>query len=121
MNKEKRRYQRYPNVSLQLSFARPGIRGIFSANPSAACSNFSRTGLQFDCATDLPQGEKLLMDVELGDIGLQELKAEIVSKQPAESGDWCYGVRFCLEETRKSDVFHALLLIEDRIKAQTAV
>ncbi len=118
---EKRRYERFPNELLKLTFARPGIRGVFSTRPAADCNNFSRTGLQFDCARQLEPGEKLLIDVEMEDISLQELKAEIVSRQSSTEGAWCYGVRFCLEDARKNDVFHALLMIEDRLKTTRGV
>lgn len=115
-SEDKRRYERFPNKALKLTFAKPGIRGIFSAKPSTECTNFSRTGLQFDCTTELMPGEKLLIDIELEEISLRELKAEVVTRQTSPGGDWCYGVRFCLEDTSKSHVFHALLMIEDRLK-----
>ena len=114
---DKRRYERFRNGFVKVSIARSGLRGIFGKKPPAECTNFSRTGLQFDCAKDLATGEKVLVDVDLEDVSLRELKAEVITKKPTKQEGWCYGVRFCLEETRKADVFHALLMIEDRLKS----
>lgn len=114
---DKRRYERFRNSFLNVSIARAGLRGIFGKKPPAECTNFSRTGLQFDCAKDLSTGEKVLVDVDMEDLSLHELKAEVITKKPVKNHGWCYGVRFCLEETRKADVFHILLMIEDRLKS----
>ena len=114
---EKRRYKRYENHSLSVDISRPGIRGLIRTNPNAECMNFSRTGMQFDCRQKLEPGEKLLIDIEVDEIDLHDLKAEVVSRQQASSGDWCHGVRFCLEDVKKDEVFRALLQIEDRLKS----
>lgn len=116
MSEEKRRYERINNDALSVNVARPGLRGLFARKPQTTCTNFSRTGLQFDCSNDLAPGARVLIDVELENLSLNELKAEVISKKPLASG-WCYGVRFCLEETRRADVFHALLMIENRLKS----
>jgi hypothetical protein len=113
---EKRRYARFENHSLSVAVARPGIRGIIRSNPTAECLNFSRTGLQFDCPQELNEGEKLIIDIAVDGINLNELKAEVVSKLKTATGDWCHGARFCLEEIKKDNVFHSLLLIEHRLK-----
>ncbi len=114
---EKRRYERYENHSLKVDVSRPGIAGLIKTNPTAACMNFSRTGMQFDCPQKLEPGEKLLIDIEVDDIDLHDLKAEVVTRLEAPSGEWCHGVRFCLEDVKKDDVFRTLLLIEDRLKS----
>jgi hypothetical protein len=113
---ERRRYARFENRSLTVTVARPGIRGIIRSNPTAECLNFSRTGLQFDCLQELNEGEKLIIDIAVDGINLHELKAEVVCKLKTATGDWCHGARFCLEEIKKDNVFHSLLMIEDRLK-----
>jgi hypothetical protein len=113
---ERRRYARFENRSLSVAIARPGILGVIRSNPTAECLNFSRTGLQFDCPQELNEGEKLIIDIAVDGINLHELKAEVVCKLKTATGDWCHGVRFCLEEIKKDNVFHSLLMIEDRIK-----
>ena len=122
MTDEKRRYPRYSNHYLSLSVARPGIRGIIRTNPSAECMNFSLTGLQFDSPEQLTPGEKLLLDIEVGDVELHELHGEIVSSIETDGGNWCHGVRFCLEDAqmKKNEIHHALLLIEDKLKSADA-
>ena len=116
MSDEKRRYERFVNRSLSVAVARPGLRGIIRTNPSAECLNFSRTGLQFDCHQELRTGEKLVIDIEVDGISLNDLKAVVISKVQTESGDWCHGARFSLEDVRKDRVFHSLIMIEDRLK-----
>ncbi|MFT7221330.1 MAG: hypothetical protein ACI8Z1_002952 [Candidatus Azotimanducaceae bacterium] len=116
MSDEKRRYERFAIQSLTLCVARPGIRGMFRVSPSAECLNFSRTGLQFDSPMKLQPGEKLLMDIAVEDISLQDLKAVVVTCEATTSGDWCHGTRFCLEDTKSNVVFRDLLRIEDRLK-----
>ncbi len=118
MTEEKRRYTRFENRSLSVAVARPGIRGIIRTNPTAECLNFSRTGLQFDCRQELNEGEKLVIDIAVDDLCLNELRAEVVSKLQTATGDWCHGARFCLEEIKKDDVFHGLLMIEARLKTE---
>jgi len=53
----------------------------------------------------------------VNEIDLNDPKAEVISRQQAASGDWCHGVRFCLEDVKKDEVFRALLQIEDRLKS----
>lgn len=123
---EKRRYQRYPNCSARVEVARQGLGAIFRANPHAECLNFSRTGLQFDCDKELAEGEKLLIDIMIDDLHVDELKAVVVSRKPqdkiGETGKsgWCYGARFCLEDPTmdKDRVYHDLLVIENTLKCR---
>ena len=112
---EKRRYERYDNQLLTIEVARTGFKGFVLSNPSAECMNFSRTGMQFDCPKQLDDGEKVLIDISIDDISLHDLKAEVISRQQTDNGDWCHGVRFCLEDIGKDQVFHKLLLIEDKL------
>lgn len=116
MTEEKRRYERFENHSLNVAVSRPGIRGLIRTNPTADCLNFSRTGLQFDCPQKLEPGENLLIDIEVDDIDIHDIKAEVVTRKETSSGDYCHGVRFCLEDVKRDDVFRALLLIEDKLK-----
>ncbi len=117
MTEEKRRYERFANHTLKVDVSRPGIRGLIRTNPTAECLNFSRTGLQFDCPQKLEPGENLLIDIEVDEINLNEIKAEVITRQNTVSGDYCHGVRFCLEDVTRDDVFHHLLLIEDKLKS----
>ena len=116
MSGEKRRYERFENRALAIGVARPGIRGILRSNPSAECLNFSRTGLQFDSAQQLKTGESVLIDIEVDEIAVHDLKATVVSSVQTEQGAWCHGTRFCLEDTKSDAVFRDLLRIEDKLK-----
>jgi hypothetical protein len=115
---EKRRYRRYPNQVISLEVARPGIAGIIRANPDGDCLNFSRTGMQFQCAQTMKAGAPLLLDLAIGDLVVHELPAEVVSSHQNEDKSWCHGVRFCLEKVRKQKqaLYRKLLQIEDRLK-----
>lgn len=115
---EKRRYQRFENQSLSLDIARPGIKGIIRTNPTAECLNFSRTGLQFDCTQELNLDEKLVIDISVDDIVLRDLSAAVVSCKETEAGSYCYGARFCLEQSKmkKETIHRNLLRIEEKLK-----
>lgn len=116
MNEDKRRYERFENPSLSICVARPGIRGMLRSNPTADCLNFSRTGLQFDSPKQIAVGEKLLIDIEVDDIALEDLAAIVISCVKTDSGDWCHGARFCLEDTKSAGVFRDLMRIEAKLK-----
>ena len=115
---EKRRYQRYGNQNLSLQVSRPGVRGMLRSNPSGKCLNFSRTGLLFNCAQPLKDGEPLVIDIFIDDIILRDVAAKVVSKQRQEDGAWCHGARFCLEQRKmqKEEIYRNLLLIEEKLK-----
>jgi hypothetical protein len=119
MREERRQNKRYANPALNVDIARPGFTGMIKDNPTAECVNFSLSGVQFDCVQKLKANEKLLIDIELDDIALQELVAEVISYLELEDGTWCYGARFCHEsvEMKKSEVQHGLLRIEDKLKS----
>ena len=120
-SEEKRRYARYANQQIELEVARPGIKGMITTNPSVQCLNFSRMGLRFDSPQKLETGEKLLIDIAIDDIALRDIQAEVVFGQPGESGNWCYGTRFCLESStmNKPEIHLGLLRIEDKLKSQS--
>lgn len=118
MSDEKRRYERFSNTTVSVQVSRPGIRGFIRSNPEGDCLNFSRTGMQFDCRQPLESGEKLVLDIEVDEILLQDLNAEVVTRQKTDTGAYCHGVRFCLEDVSKDKVFHCLLQIEDRLKSR---
>ena len=59
------------------------------------------------------------MDINVDEISLRDLKAEVVSHLPTAAGDWCHGLRFRLEDAQmeKNEVFRGLLLIEDKLRS----
>ena len=115
---EKRRYQRYENHSISIQVSRPGIKGIIRANPSGTCLNFSRTGLQFDCAQPLDVNEELVIDITVDDLILRDLSGTVVSRRQLGDGNWCHGIRFHFEKSRmkKDEIYRKLLLIEENLK-----
>ncbi|XOV88823.1 MAG: hypothetical protein ACFHX7_02815 [Pseudomonadota bacterium] len=122
MDKERRRHARYERADLELSVARPGIKGMLSLNPTSECLNFSLAGLQFGCNKLFQPGERLILDLRVYDIEADELLAEVVNAASHEDGTYCICVRFCFEEKRmqRASINHALLQIEDRLRLAEA-
>jgi hypothetical protein len=118
MADERRKHARYDNEQLSLNVARPGIRGILKINPTAECLDFSRTGLQFECDQTLAIADRVILDLLVYDIELDEIYGEIVSQKPLPNGHCCHGVRFCFDDKRMQhkDITHKLLMIEDRLR-----
>ena len=119
---ERRRHPRYPKGALELKVARPGIKGILTLNPEAECLNFSRSGLQFESDRPFKVGERLVGDLNVLDVAFNELYAIVMSVKEDADGLLCCGIRFCMEERRmqKPKIMHALLQIEDKLRATHA-
>lgn len=118
MEQERRRHTRYEQNELELSVARPGIKGILSVNPTCECLNFSLTGLQFGSEQVFKIGERLILDLRVFDVMAEELRARVVNCESNDDGMYCTCVRFCFEEKsmQRDDINHALLRIEDRLR-----
>lgn len=118
MEHERRRHTRYTQTELELSVARPGIKGILSVKPTVECLDFSLTGLQFGSDQPFRIGEKVIMDLAVFDLRADELLASIVSTEKLDSGLWCNRVRFCFEDKsmQKPEISRQLLRIEDRLR-----
>ncbi len=121
MDDDRRRHTRYQNDQLTLSVARPGIRGILRINPTAECLNFSRDGLQFACDQTFKIGERVVLDLQIYNLELDEIKGEVMTQRTLENGLCCHGIRFCKDDKRlhKPDVRNKLLVIEDRLRTAT--
>ena len=125
---EKRRYTRFPNHQLNITVARPGIKGIFRANPTAGCVDFCRTGLQIESDQKLEVSDRLMVDISLDDLALQDLPAEVTACHETSKGRYCYGLKFCFDNPlmQHDRIFHYLLLFEEKLRSdaiedQTAV
>lgn len=112
---KRRKHERYNNEQLVLHVARPGIKGILKLNPTAECLNFSRTGLQFVSNPPLKIDEKVVLDLLIYYIELDEIRGEIISHKPLDNGQCCHGVPFCDKRMNNADITQ-LLLIEDRLR-----
>ncbi len=117
-SEERRKHARYDNESLALRVHRPGIKGMLRLNPTAECLNFSLTGLQFGSEQRMTSGEKLVIDLCVGDIELFELPCEVRTCHREEVG-FCCGIQFNLADKRmqRPEVLHSLLKIEDRLRS----
>ena len=116
MDDERRKYERYSNEQLVLHVARPSIKGILKLNPTAECLDFSRTGQQFASNQPLKITEKVVLDLLIYDIELDEIRGEIISHKPLDNGQCCHGVHFCDKRMNNPDIAQKLLLIEDRLR-----
>lgn len=121
MESERRRHPRYPKGSLELKIARPGIKGILTLNPQAECLNFSRSGLQFECDRQFTVGDRLVVDLHVFDVDLNEVNAVVMSVRDRDRGQGqrCCGIRFCLEDRpmQKPNIQRTLLQIEDKLRS----
>ena len=100
MNDDRRRHERYANEQLVLHVSRPGIGGILKLNPTAECLDFSRDGLQFASDQEFNISEKVVLDLLIYDIELDEIRGEIISHKPLDNDQCCHGVRFCMDDRR---------------------
>lgn len=115
---ERRRYPRYERADLVLTVARPGISGFLRLNPTAQCLDFSITGLQFGSDQTFQIGEKLILDLSVYNVSLDEIPVYVVKSQQEPGGIWCTGVRFCFDtkRMRSPKVHRSLLQIENRLR-----
>ena len=117
---ERRKHQRYDQMSLELSVARRGIAGFLRLNPSVNCLDFSLSGLQFGSDQPFKIDEKLVIDLRVRDIEIHELSVVVVENEEIESNFYCTRVRFCFQDRHMKNpkVMHALLQIEARLRVE---
>lgn len=119
MSDDSRLHSNYTRDDVAIDVARPGIRGILSVNPDTHCFNIDRSGLRFGCTKDFQPGERLILDLRAFNIEANELSAVVTDHEQLADGTWCCEARFCFEDRhmKEPEVFHALLQIEDRLRA----
>ena len=119
MSDERRQHERYDDLELMLNVARPGIKGLMRANPTAEWLDFSLAGLLFASEQVMQPGEVLVLDLCVCDIELTEIYGEVVSCMQEDNGQWYCSVKFCLEDKRmkQPDIRHCLLKIEDKLRS----
>jgi len=117
---EKLRNARYEELSLELKVARRGIVGFLRLNPTADCLDYSQTGLQFGSDQEFKIDEKLVLDLRVRDMELDEINAVVVECEQLDSGLYCTRVKFCFLDTHMKNprIIHALLQIEDRLRIE---
>jgi hypothetical protein len=118
MERDRRRHARYERADLVLEVAHTGIKGILTVNPHTECMNFSLAGLQFGSSERFKRGDRLILDLRVQNLEADELRAEVISSQERQTGEFCTGVRFCFEEKpmQRPEISHVLLQIEDKLR-----
>jgi hypothetical protein len=101
-----------------LDVARPGIKGILSINPDCDCMNFSLAGLQFGSQKEFKKGEKIILDISVSGVVINEMIGQVMTVQEIDDCKFCIGVRFCFEEKsmQHPEISRALLQIEDKLR-----
>ena len=117
---EKRRNASHEELNLELKVARRGIVGFLRLNPTADCLDYSQTGLQFGSDQEFKIDEKLVLDLRVRNLELDEINAVVVECVQQETGLYCTRVKFCFLETHMKNprITRALLQIEDRLRIQ---
>lgn len=107
-------------LSLELKVARRGIVGFLKLNPTADCLDYSQTGLQFGSDQAFKTDEKLVLDLTVRDLELDEINAVVVECEQMDNGLYCTRVKFCfLEQHMKNPrIMLSLLQIEDRLRIE---
>lgn len=109
-----------PELNLELTVARRGIVGFLRLNPTADCLDYSQTGLQFGSNQEFKIDEKLVLDLRVRDMELDEINAIVLECEQLDNGLYCTRVKFCFLEKhmRNPRIMHALLQIEDRLRIE---
>ncbi|MFT7245891.1 MAG: hypothetical protein ACI82A_003262 [Candidatus Azotimanducaceae bacterium] len=109
-----------PGLNLELTVARRGIVGFLRLNPTADCLDYSQTGLRFGSDQEFKVDEKLVLDLRVRDMELDEINAVVLECEQQHDGLYCTRVKFCFLEKhmKKPRIMHALLQIEDRLRIE---
>ena len=118
MHIEKRKHERYNDAILEITVTRPGIAGFLKFTSTTVCMDFSLSGLQFGSSQEFRIGQKLIVDLLVRDIELNELTVIVANCSEDKPGVFRTGVQFCFETSRMkdSDIMHGLLQIEDKFR-----
>ena len=76
---ERRAQPRYAHGGLIVELHKPGLRGVLERPDTTLCIDFSASGLQVSCARALHAGERVLADLRLFELHIDELECEVCS------------------------------------------
>ena len=117
-NQERRKHTRYEQSNLSIRVSRPGIAGFLRFNANSTCVDFSLSGMQFTSAQKFSDAQKIILDLQVGDVSLTELPARVIGCDALENAEYCTRIRFALDspKMRNPRTMHGLLQIEDRLR-----
>lgn len=120
MQEERRKHTRYAELDLEINVARRGIAGFLKLNPTAECLDFSLSGLQFGCDQPFKIDEKVVIDVRVRDLEINEINAVVVECERLDSGLYCTRLRFCFQDRRMKNprIMLTLLKIVDCLRLE---
>ena len=70
---------RYAHGGLSVELHKPGLRGVLARADHTQCIDFSASGLQVVCARALHAGERVIADLRLFELHIDELECEVCS------------------------------------------
>jgi hypothetical protein len=104
------------NGPLNVSLHRPGLIGMFRRPVPARCLHFSPKGLQIETGARFQAGERLVLDLRVNDLLVEELNGTIRSVSAAE--DRCYyDIEFELDRRRALNTVHCLRHLSMHVNA----
>ena len=92
---ERRTHIRYAHGGLTVELYKPGLRGVLARPESTQCIDFSISGLQVCSARALHAGERVLVDLRLFDLHIDELECAVCSVREYPSGSQPHGLLRC--------------------------
>ena len=104
---------------LNVDIHRPGLVGMFRGAISADCLQFSIKGIQIETAAKLFVGEKLILDLEVHDMRVEELQGTVRSISAVDDKHY-YDIDFSIGYRKKgaANTIHCLRHLENHLRHQ---
>jgi hypothetical protein len=100
---------------LKVEVHRSGLRGIFRRALRAECVDFSISGIRLITPAKLKVGEKLVLDLSLHDMRLEELLGVVRSASAGDRGR-CYEIDFLTAGSQRGNALHCLRHIDSHVR-----
>lgn len=79
---DRRVHTRYAHGGLTVDLHKPGLRGVLGRPEATQCIDFSVTGLQVCCGRTLNAGDRVVVDLRLYELHIDELECTVCSARP---------------------------------------
>ena len=90
----KRGATRHPTGNLVVQVRGAGLLSRLRGRSIATWMDFSTSGMAFESPRRLAPGDRVLVDLAVGDVHLESVPAVVRNRRPASSGSRRYGVEF---------------------------
>ncbi|TDJ24536.1 MAG: hypothetical protein E2O54_12855 [Gammaproteobacteria bacterium] len=103
--------------NLEVDIHRPGLLGMFRRPIIADCLQFSLTGIQIESDVEFKVGEKLVIDLKLHDLRVEELPG-VVRSVSVSDGQHYYEIEYDHDRRDRPNTLHCLRHIDTHIRHQ---